>query len=641
MCANTIDNNRLKKSSGCDSNKKRECTTYKYSNKGKAQLHESVILSGHPVFLKYKNGEIVSVDQIEESARIIKPPNAEEFPYEPYEFANMEEVTSYKKKAENESIDSLYKKAKSIAQNYNDQDDHKLILLAVDTVWSNFQDKFGTTHYVGVIGDNGSGKSTVGDTFEAVGYRVVNMTDPTAANFFRVLGTLEPGQCTVVADEAEKIDQSTEIMSTLKTGYHIKGKVARVNMNTGRQEFFYTYCFKMIIAERSPNERKAKGVLDRTFMLSTYNGRPRYDIKEVLKPAGDTKRQALLDELMDFRKLMLIYRLIHFHDPIKDIDIGVEGRQKELCKPMLQLFHNTKSHKEIQGAFQTFLNAKNQQKGNTIEAALHPIIVNLVSTNGREVFAGQIWDAFIEMIPGIYDEKKPNEFQTYDHGTLYRNTITNIICDKFGAERSHRKNGTVLTFDPEKLVRIGNLYNLETKIQTKIVVGEGGESSEGSKQYTPSLCQSRNEGEGGESSEGSRGNTPVLSQYSNDGESSDSNEGSTRVLPLVATHSNNEERSTVTAISGNAIHINTNTNTNDLADCFWKDKHPHYPIEPSQPSQPSPQDNTVVAAAAAAAAVAKSIYRIRPHSDIFACENCRLKGDKWEMRQHPCKGSKK
>src|SRR5437899_1801851 len=132
----------------------------------------------------------------------------------------------------------------------------------------------------------------------------------------------------------------------------------------------------MIIEKRSPNERRAKGVLDRTFVLSTYNGRPKYDIKEVLKPAGDPKRQALLDELIDFRKLMLIYRIIHFQDPIEDIDIGVEGRQKELCKPVLQLFHNTKALKEIQGAFQMFLNAKNQRKGNTIEAALHPIIVN-------------------------------------------------------------------------------------------------------------------------------------------------------------------------------------------------------------------------------------------------------------------------
>jgi hypothetical protein len=70
---------------------------------------------------------------------------------------------------------------------------------------------------------------------------------------------------------------------------------------------------------------------------------------------------------------------------------------------------------------------------------------------------------------------------------------------------------------------------------------------------------------------------------------------------------------------------------------FWKDKHPQYPIEPSQPSQPSLQENTILAAAAvAAAAVAKSIYSMRPHSDIFGCE-----GDKWEMQQHPCKGVKK
>jgi hypothetical protein len=269
MCANIINSSGLKKSSGPDSNKKHECTAYKYSKKGKGQLHEALILSGFPVFLAYKNDEIISVDQIEESARIIKPPNPEEYPYEPYEFANMREVELYKKKADNESIDSLYERAKSIARNYNDQDHHKLILVAADAVSSYFQDKFSTCHYVGVIGDNGSGKSTVGDTFEAIGYRAVNMTDPTAANFFRVLGTIEPGQCTVVANEAEKIDDSPEIMSTLKTGYHIKGKVARVNMNTGRQEFFYTYCFKMIIAERSPNERKAKGC-PRSYFHAQY-----------------------------------------------------------------------------------------------------------------------------------------------------------------------------------------------------------------------------------------------------------------------------------------------------------------------------------------------------------------------------------
>jgi hypothetical protein len=116
------------------------------------------------------------------------------------------------------------------------------------------------------------------------------MTDPTAANIFRVLGRIEYGQCTIVADEAEKIDKSSDIMSVLKTGYQIKGKVPRMNMSNETQQFFYTYCFKMIIAERSPNQNDAKGVLDRTFMFTSYKGKPQHDIKEVLNPAGDKGR---------------------------------------------------------------------------------------------------------------------------------------------------------------------------------------------------------------------------------------------------------------------------------------------------------------------------------------------------------------
>lgn len=231
-------------------NNKREYAAYKYSNKGRGRLYEAVILAGQPVFLTYDN-EIKSLKQIEDPWRILRSPTVEEYPYEPYEFFDLHEIESYSKRVKGESIDSLFAKARNIWRNYNDQDEYKLTLLAADTVWSYFQDKFGTTHYVDVIGDNGSGKSTVGDTFEAVAYRVVNMTDPTAANLFRILGTVEPGQCTIVADEAEKIDQSPEIMSTLKTGYQIKGRVARVNMNTGKQEFFWTYSFKLIIAEKS------------------------------------------------------------------------------------------------------------------------------------------------------------------------------------------------------------------------------------------------------------------------------------------------------------------------------------------------------------------------------------------------------
>ena len=58
---------------------------------------------------------------------------------------------------------------------------------------------------------------------------------------------------------------------------------------------------------------------------------------------GGTENKLLLKELRDFRNMLLIYRLIHFKDDIPDIDIGVVGRDKELIKPTLQLFQNTKS----------------------------------------------------------------------------------------------------------------------------------------------------------------------------------------------------------------------------------------------------------------------------------------------------------
>jgi hypothetical protein len=180
---------------------KRPYSTYKYSNKGKGNLHEAVILAGSlPIFLKYEDNELKSVQRIEEASRILRPPNTEEYPYEPYEFSNIEEVKSYVDRARTESIDSLFCKAKAIVKKYNDQDEHKLILLAADIVWSYFQDRFNTTHYVSIVGGNGSGKTTMGDTFAAAAYRTVSMTDPSAANIFRVLGRIEYGQCTIVMD---------------------------------------------------------------------------------------------------------------------------------------------------------------------------------------------------------------------------------------------------------------------------------------------------------------------------------------------------------------------------------------------------------------------------------------------------------
>jgi len=47
-----------------------------------------------------------------------------------------------------------------------------------------------------------------GTIFEALAYRCVNTTNPSTAIVFRILGTVEPGQCTVVCDKSRNIDES-------------------------------------------------------------------------------------------------------------------------------------------------------------------------------------------------------------------------------------------------------------------------------------------------------------------------------------------------------------------------------------------------------------------------------------------------
>jgi hypothetical protein len=260
------------------------------------------------------------------------------------------------------------------------------------------------------------------------------------------------------------------MMAILKTGYQLNGKVPKINTNTLRQEFFFTYGLKIIISEKSMSLTEAKGVHDRTFSFTAYAGDSVFDIKETLNPQGNLACKKRLNDLLSFRKLLLIYRLVHFKDPIVDIETGLRRRNRELVKPLLQLFYYVKPEvrHEITTTLECFLKAKQRKTENTIEAALCPIIINMVSEFGKEIPASQIWGTIIgnNGIDGYYDERRPNEFQAGDFGMIYRNTITNVIC---GALRKHTEKGSVLIFNLEKLVKVGKSYDLETKIQLKLL----------------------------------------------------------------------------------------------------------------------------------------------------------------------------
>lgn len=243
-------------------------------------------------------------------------------------------------------------------------------------------------------------------------------------------------------------------------------------------EFYWTFGMKVMIGEKSPSEEYAKGVLDRSFSFASYAGNPSADIKETLEYQGDPQRLRRYNELMDFRKLMLVYHLIHFKDAIPDIDINIQRRNKELCKPYIQLFHGSDSQEEVEQTLEKFLRLKNERKSTSIENVLLPLITNLTAEeNGSPIPTGKIWNQIVENLEG--DPVGNNEFQSVEYGGLYRNTIIQKIKDKFGPIPVRLSGGKrAWQCNIDKLHKIAKSYSTEIKIKTTLKTGDKDDSSD-------------------------------------------------------------------------------------------------------------------------------------------------------------------
>jgi hypothetical protein len=466
---------------------KRQFVIYKYSEMGKGSLHEAIIVNGLPFFIKYYNNKnkFELVENIEENNRTLRPPQGEEeSPYTPYSFESNEELEFYIQKARQISLEGIYFKGKSLFSKYVDHDEYVIILLTADAIWTWFQDLFSTTHYTEGVGTNDVGKSSIGYTFEYTAYRVVKGVAISGANYNRILGSIEPGQCVIIEDEGDSISEDIDKVKLLKAGYEYNAKIPKINMNTKDQDqkWYRPYCYKMILAERSLKEYKVRGLVDRTFSFNCRPGKVKYQIKEVVSEniKKSPRLQKLYNELLSFRKLMLCYRLVHYKDELPEIETGLENRDNELSKPLLQLFYGTEALKnEIIPTLEKFVKQRRTRRANSLEAALYPIIKKHVFSTERlncennsyselkvkkksiKVPFSYIWNSIKDdkAIDGEYDAKKNKyEYVTVEYGTLYLNSLPTFIHDKFTAELKKEDYGRALIFDIEKLERFENLY---------------------------------------------------------------------------------------------------------------------------------------------------------------------------------------
>lgn len=462
---------------------KKEVTAYKYSKKGLGSLYEAIILQGEPRFVTWfqHNGTKAIKENIEETTRVIRPPNAEEYPYTPYEFADESELNDYFSRANTiNSRAELYQIAKGFFGKYVDQDKNIIVVLSADSILTYFQDLFPIIHYSEGIGGNDVGKSSIGYTFEYTGYRVIRGTSISGANYFRILGSIEPGQCTIIEDEGDSISEDQDKVRILKSGYEYNAKIPKTNMNTQKQEqnWFYPFCYKMILAEKSLSEWKAKGLADRTFTFKCRPGKVNYSIKKVVSETINKSLhlQKLYNELLDFRKLMLCYRLIHYEDELKQIKVNLINRDEELSFPLLQLFYGTEVFDEIKTALEFFIKQRRERRHRSLEAAIYPILKGLIDENTNfttsnpklvNIEYSEIWNKITSgdgrPIKGnLFSE---NQYETHEYDPLYQNTLSVFIGDKFSADLKHKEGGSVLTFDTEKFDTYYDVYNHQVEGQ--------------------------------------------------------------------------------------------------------------------------------------------------------------------------------
>jgi hypothetical protein len=333
--------------------------------------------------------------------------------------------------------------------------------------------------------------------------------------------------------------------------------------------------------EELPDSRKTKGIFDRSFIFNFIVGHVNFNIKDVIKGAGDPKFKPLYDELVHVRKLLFAHRLIHSNDVFPDIQINLENRNAELTKPSLRLFSSRGDApvavEEIRLALSKFIAEKNELKSNSIESKLCSVIKDLIRERNENpnspdyegledcAFTNeQIWLKAKIVMDGIDIIGKSESFYSIDDGKITHRKISSLFRSKFKAvpfktPGANSKRGW--RFQQDVIDRIALQYSNEIK-EIKILNG--------------SATQPEKEKTASDASDASHYKSPegVFNEFSNDSPRQDFaanpvvdefvNNSSSRVDQNNNNNTNNEvdDNVTDTNILDNKYNSNYNTNEN-------------------------------------------------------------------------------
>jgi hypothetical protein len=421
---------------------------------------ESIDMNGEPHFLANVNGEIKLSKQFEFEGKIIAPIEREDTPYEPYEFSK-----PYLDLLRNNppTKEKLLEQLEDKIRRYIDTNDTNRIVILIDTFLTYCQDQIDTVHYLFVVGDTESGKSTIGHLFKNVGYRVLYQTDLNYAGIYNFYGTREETNGTIIEDEAQNLDSNKDKIRLYKNSYTRGSKMAIVvGKDTGhkRQLYYNTFGFKVFIGENIPYD---KGFRERLVVLRMNTGFPEANIKRL---TAEEKEDFIL-----LRNSLLFYKVYHIRKQLPIVKTGLSNRDEELFADFIRISSGTKYEESAREVVKQFIKERHESIHNSFESRLFELIVLPIDEKILIVFE-DFWKYLTEQQDTIKGRLDNETFFSYDYGKITRYRIAQILTDKFQAKKeiTHRekKQITAYLFNPKTLIKLVEKYNISLPIDHQL-----------------------------------------------------------------------------------------------------------------------------------------------------------------------------
>ena len=401
-------------------------------------------------FLIYRAGEFITLPEVHEGDKIIRPPAADVLFYKPYRPVDVSDIEPC----------GLYERTYQVFDEFLDLDTPNKHILAAFTLMTYRYHRLRTTPYVFLVGDVESGKTRALTLLSYLAYRPFYGIDIPAADIYTILG--DGLAKTLLEDEIQGIDKDREKRKIYKGGYKRGVKVPRIIISpAGRRRVVAYDVFgpKAVAGEALPTD---KGFLQRFHIIQMVEGCPEKD--ELT--AKD------IDELSQLRNELLCWSLMTEPDFTLDMDFPFKKRMKELYKPLLASVTGTPGYAPVLAYLKEVKARRELEVKLSFEGRLAKAVISLVLEQGlNPVPFDKIRQELAEELGGEIDKSR---IILPDGSTISPQKIGKRISEVLKGERkviwADGRPVRVWRFDEAVLWRLAKKYLTAEELSTLSLV---------------------------------------------------------------------------------------------------------------------------------------------------------------------------